>query len=93
MNFLLQSMEKMIFLHGKSFSPFFFAKTERILHVRRQMVHGRINTEKRRGKDAYEKSAICLAKNRDEEKEAYGRAGVYSLMCLPASYLLSCICL
>ena len=56
MDFLLQSMEKMIFLHGKSFSPFFFAKTERILHVRRQMVHGRMRTEKRRGKDAYEKS-------------------------------------
>ena len=91
MDFLLQSMEKMIFLHGKSFSPFFFAKTERILHVRRQMVHGRINTEKRRGKDAYEKSAICLQKPGEEKEHMEELAFISDVSA--GSYLLSCICL
>ena len=91
MDFLLQSMEKMIFLHGKSFSPFFFAKTERILHVRRQMVHGRINTEKRRGKDAYEKSAICLQKPGEEKEHMEELAFISDVSA--GSYLLSDICL
>lgn len=91
MDFLLQSMEKMIFLHGKSFSPFFFAKTERILHVRRQMVHGRMRTEKRRGKDAYEKSAICLQKPGEEKEHMEELAFISDVSA--GSYLLSCICL
>ena len=78
MDFLLQSMEKMIFLHGK-------------LHVRRQMVHGRINTEKRRGKDAYEKSAICLQKPGEEKEHMEELAFISDVSA--GSYLLSCICL
>lgn len=69
----------------------FFAKTERILHVRRQMVHGRINTEKRRGKDAYEKSAICLQKPGEEKEHMEELAFISDVSA--GSYLLSDICL
>ncbi len=55
------------------------------------MVHGRINTEKRRGKDAYEKSAICLQKPGEEKEHMEELAFISDVSA--GSYLLSCICL